>query len=67
MERKIKTLTIEQKVKLINSFEKSALSKTAFCKQEGILRGTLNGIIQNKDKLLSNVGGKFSRKRKREG
>ena len=66
MERKLTTLTVLEKINLIKSFEKSSLSKTAFCKQNGIARGTFNGIIVKKEKLLNN-GGKSSRKRNREG
>ena len=66
IERKLKTLTVLGKINLIKSFEKSSLSKTAFSKQNGIARGTFNGIIVNKEKLLNNEG-KSSHKRNREG
>ena len=65
MERKLKTLTVLKKIYLIKSFKKSSLFQTAFCKSNGIARGTFNGIIVNKEKLLNN-GGKSSRKRNRE-
>ena len=56
MEKKLKALTIAEKLNLIKSFEKSSLSKVAFCKENGIARSTFLGILQSKDKLLSNTG-----------
>lgn len=61
---KIEKLTIAEKLNLNKSFEKSSLSKVAFCKEQ-FFQCFL--ILQSKDKLLSNTGGKTSQKRKQEG
>ena len=45
---------------------KSNQTQGAFCKDNGLARGTFHGILKQKDKLL-NYGGDILRKRKTEG
>lgn len=60
-----KSWTLTEKVKLINDFEKSGMSKSGFSKVHSVPRTTLNTILSAKEAILSNYQTGCKRKRMR--
>ena len=52
MDKKYKSFTIVDKIKLIKEFKESKVSQTKFAKSKIIPRSTLVGILKNENKLL---------------
>ena len=52
MDKKYKSFTIVDKIKLIKEFKESKMSQTKFAKSKIIPRSTLVGILKNENKLL---------------
>ena len=52
MDKKYKSFTIVDKIKLIKEFKESKVSQTKFAKSKVIPRSTLVGILKNENKLL---------------
>ena len=52
MDKKYKSFTIVDKIKLIKEFNESKMSQTKFAKSKVIPRSTLVGILKNENKLL---------------
>ena len=52
MDKKYKSVTIVDKIKLIKEFKESKMSQTKFAKSKVIPRSTLVGILKNENKLL---------------
>ena len=60
------SFSVCEKIDLLKNFLKSNQTQGAFCKDNGLARGTFHGILKQKDNLL-NYGGDILRKRKTEG
>ena len=51
--RKLKCISLEQKVAIKEEVEKTAKSQSKICKKQGIARGSLYTVLKDKGKMAS--------------